>query len=389
MQVLQIFFFRVRMFLGNLKDKRSRNRGTQIMFEITWHKLWCILNESKEKEIYIWGDSELAQDIRKKLSLLDRAIGGLVDEKTSWEHIPEQIYLILPFLDENVLSKLSEKSLRMFRDYRVLQDFEWKNYLSCIFKEFSQAPSAYPVFNFDKQTSSIIMFVLTHKKCLIPDGCYSAIQVGSILNKKLPYLQDCTGDNISYKNKTFSELTGLYWIWKNAEVDVIGLCHYRRFFINESGDVLQAEEVDRLLKTYDIILPTPMTFNTKDKKCIPDSLSILTQYGQEHYIGDLISAEEYISQCYPAYSAAFREAIIETKCFGYNMMITHKEIFDAYCEWLFPILFYVEDRRNILWEDNYQRRAFGFLSERLLNVWLKRQKFKIKIMPVILQEYKK
>ena len=54
------------------------------------------------------------------------------------------------------------------------------------------------------------------------------------------------------------------------------------------------------------------------------------------------------------------------------MIICRKEIFDDYCKWLFDVLGYVEKRLIVPLEERtkYEQRVFGFLSERLLVIWL-------------------
>ncbi len=61
---------------------------------------------------------------------------------------------------------------------------------------------------------SIKIFVMTHKQFEAPtDSMYVPLQVGHAISPELGYLADDTGDNISRKNKSFCELTGIYWLW--------------------------------------------------------------------------------------------------------------------------------------------------------------------------------
>ena len=59
-------------------------------------------------------------------------------------------------------------------------------------------------------------------------------------------------------------------------------------------------------------------------------------------------------------------------------VLCEKRMFDEYCEWLFNILFEVENRTDISNYDSYNKRLYGFLSERLINIWVMQTKFKSK-----------
>ena len=64
------------------------------------------------------------------------------------------------------------------------------------------------------------------------------------------------------------------------------------------------------------------------------------------------------------------------------MFIMRKDVMDLYCEWLFPILFELEKRLDISSYSDYDARVFGFVSERLLDVWIDRQRIRYKEVPV-------
>ena len=81
---------------------------------------------------------------------------------------------------------------------------------------------------------NVKILVSCHKKdVMASQEPYMPIHVGKALHPELDLgIQgDNIGDNISEKNGSYCELTGMYWAWKNLkDVDIIGLCHYRRYF---------------------------------------------------------------------------------------------------------------------------------------------------------------
>ncbi len=82
------------------------------------------------------------------------------------------------------------------------------------------------------------------------------LQVGAALTKERisnDVITDCEGENISIRNKQFCELTGLYWIWKNAREDYVGLVHYRRHFLLPENWLERMKE-----NQVDVILPVPL-----------------------------------------------------------------------------------------------------------------------------------
>ena len=67
----------------------------------------------------------------------------------------------------------------------------------------------------------------------------------------------------------------------------------------------------------------------------------------------------------------------------YNMFVIKKSLFEEYCHWLFTILFELEKKIDVSTYDSYQKRVFGFIAERLFNVWLQKNNIKLKEVEVV------
>lgn len=227
----------------------------------------------------------------------------------------------------------------------------------------------------------IQLYVITHKKfksLKLKD--YIPIQVGTYGKEKLGYLDDSIGDNISAKNENYCELTGIYWLWKNIEnVDIIGINHYRRYFskseiIKSKKLFLNTLEIQNILKRYDIILP---------RREIYREIAYKQYCNNSGFAADLESVREIIENKCPEYLEGYDNVMNSNRMYQFNMMICNKKLFDKYCEWLFDILFELEKTVDLSKYNDYQKRIYGFLSERLLNVWVKVNDLKIKEHRVI------
>lgn len=240
---------------------------------------------------------------------------------------------------------------------------------------------------------NIKLYSCFHKKYVIPKNPYiRAIHVGmECSDNDLNIIGDNTGENISEKNKNFCELTALYWVWKNSNADIVGLCHYRRYFnfsnklfLHKMKEIKKEElekynlcskkDIERILidGNYNIIVPASNKFNE----------NIYNQYCRYHKEEDLNSLIKIIKKLYPDYLESTYRVLNGNKMSIYNMFICKKEVMDKYCEWLFNILFNLEKIVTID-KDPYQSRIFGFISERLLNIYIEKNNLKKKELQVL------
>ena len=242
---------------------------------------------------------------------------------------------------------------------------------------------------------NITIFICAHKEVPLPSHPYFLpIQAGAALHDAIPsYQPDSEGENISLKNPHFCELTCHYWAWKNLKgVDIIGLNHYRRFFdfqrkwpqfsadkrFVETKTFLEQDyyfpDLEKLLSKYDIILPVARHWRVSNTQ----------QYAEYHIAKDWEMLRQIIKERSPQYIPAFEKTMDHSnKAVGYNMFITHWKHFEAYSEWLFDILFEVERRVPPI-DDSVQSRIYGYMSERLINVFCEHHQLRIKHLPLIM-----
>lgn len=226
----------------------------------------------------------------------------------------------------------------------------------------------------------VTVIVAAHKPYAMPnDPLYLPLHVGAQGKEPFGFVGDNTGENISAKNPTFCELTGLYWAWKNLDADYIGLAHYRRHFGRKGrgepiANVLTEAEAIRLLSGKDGILPGKRKYYIEN---------LYSHYVHTMHPEPLDITGEIIREKYPAYAEAFEGLKKRTSAHMFNMMILRKDHLDAYCTWLFDILFELEKRVDASAYDAFHARFFGRVSELLLDVWLSQQGLDLVEVPVI------
>jgi len=213
------------------------------------------------------------------------------------------------------------------------------------------------------------IFVMTHKKFNQPsDEIYVPLHVGREGKTDIGYLADNTGNHISDLNMLYGELTGVYWIWNNYPGNEnIGVCHYRRFFINENGRMLSSTEYNDLMDKYDIIT----------SPAIDEGEAYWDYFKKAHGENNLVLEGDIIKRIYPEYYSYFQECMNGSIHYYGNLMVTSRELFDQYCEWLFTIFAEMGDYIDLEGLDDYHKRVYGFLSEQLLMVWVKANHLKV------------
>lgn len=201
----------------------------------------------------------------------------------------------------------------------------------------------------------------------------TAIQTGaSLTDKRVANFSDNIGDNISDKNRNYCELTALYWVWKNRliqetsddDTEYYGLAHYRRILNLTDDDILRLVDND-----VDVVLPFPMPYEPNMG---------------EHHKHTLTDREwnavpQAIKDLHPDDYRRFETILHQKNLFNYNIILARKKVLCEYCEWLFPLLFHIEELSN---PDGTKvpNRYIGYIGETLETIYFMSNKEKFNIV---------
>lgn len=243
--------------------------------------------------------------------------------------------------------------------------------------------------------TNIKIFISSHKPArFLNNHIFQPIQVGAALNDHsfpAKCLRDDTGKHISADNPRFCELTAQYWAWKNFDAEYYGFFHYRRYlsFCTNPKDrpdlwgnlICPALDDDavakyhwnesqatQLITQYDIILPQPHDIRTMPSM----GKTLRDQYAGSGclHAKDLDIMLDVLREKYPDYLPYAENYLRGHQTYLNNMFIMKKELFRAYCDWLFDILFECDRRIDYSGYSIEALRTPGHLAERLLNIYI-------------------
>ena len=136
------------------------------------------------------------------------------------------------------------------------------------------------------------------------------------------------------------------------------MCHYHRY--------LDLNEIR--IENYDIILPKKRYYYIE---------TIYDQFKHSHGSEGLDIAREVIDKDHHEYLEYFDKHMLETSEHICNMFVMRYKIFVKYCDFLFDILFKIEAKLGKV------DRLYGYISERLLDVFVEKNRYEYKEVKTI------
>jgi len=205
---------------------------------------------------------------------------------------------------------------------------------------------------------------------------------------------DDSGDSISSRNSLWSEITGLYWVWKNIDLnafDAIGTCSYRRFFdfscrvpmtrlrLIKPEDcepalsrIYPCKNLD-LLYGCDVAVPIPYIYP------YPLWVALARNYRLDDF--DILAS--IISSAYPDDAQKIKKVLNSSILYGHNMFVMRPTDLSSFCSWAFPILFAVEKSISVQGYNSKASRVLGYMFEILLTTYVRYNFNSVRHLPLV------
>lgn len=233
------------------------------------------------------------------------------------------------------------------------------------------------------------IYVVTHKKMPdelvnnLPEG-YKIIHAGKAVAADLGYMGDDTGENVSHLNPYMNELTAFYWVWKNTNHTIVGTAHYRRYLTAAEGSdafsydkILTEEQAENFLNRYDVLA-------TMFYGVVSEVEEIVLDYNEDSTALAVAIIEKYMAEVQPDYVETFQKVMNNSHFYRYNIIVTRKNVFDAYYSWLFSFFQKAVDEINLRIDFGDKKpRMAGFLGERMFTVWVMKNRLRVKELVVM------
>ena len=125
------------------------------------------------------------------------------------------------------------------------------------------------------------------------------------------------------------------------------------------------------MREYDVVTIQPRSVQSRGR-----NENVIQQFASASYlhVKDLRCVMEIIQERYPEYVKAAKQYLLGSEAYYCNMYICRSDIFDQYCNWVFPILEEFCKRTDMSNYNTAEQRTPGHLAERLWGVyycWLK------------------
>ena len=168
------------------------------------------------------------------------------------------------------------------------------------------------------------------------------------------------GDNIDHLNPWFCELTGLYYMWKHDNDDIVGLEHYRRYLSADGRTPINMFDIRNRLAQSDMIC-SMVNYESSP------ILSYFINRGKDFCIW-MMKYLEWLKVLWPEFGEYCHRYVEGHQHILGNIFISRKQLLDEYASFLFKSLmgFYECELKH---GRQVYPRIMGYLSEFLFGAW--------------------